>query len=500
VNKQLRRLGGGLLACYLALVAMVSYVQVFHADALNTHPLNSRAVLRDFDQARGQIVSGDGAVLARSDPATGGGGFQFQRSYPEGDLFGHITGFLNFNFGATGVEASYNDQLSGHTVDQSLESLKTLFQGGDTQGDVTLTVRKDLQQTARGLLGEQRGSIVALDPRDGSVLALWSFPSYDPNPLTNHDPVAAGAARDALQPNTASTPLLGKAYQSRFFPGSTFKVVTGSVGVQTGKVTPDNPSFPQLSQYEPSDGAPIQNFGGEVCGGSLFTILAVSCNSSFAAMGVDVIGRDDMGAGAEAFGFNAKPPLDLPGTATSVFPTDRIGRSKAFLGQSSIGQFDTAATPLQMAMVAGSIGNGGVMMVPHVFADVRDTTGQVTSTYNPRPWKNPVSSATADVMREAMVGVVQHGTGTAAQINGVEIGGKTGTAQLGTEPATSDAWFICYAAQPGQPASVAVAVIVQGERGASEATGGLVAAPMARQMVQQILDLQASGQIPPPGR
>ncbi|MGI8663854.1 MAG: peptidoglycan D,D-transpeptidase FtsI family protein [Acidimicrobiales bacterium] len=499
MNNQLRRLGAGLLACYLALITMVSYIQVLHADALNTHPLNSRGVVRDFDQPRGQIVSADGVVLAQTEPSPPGDQFQYQRRYPEGDLFGHITGYLNFNFGATGVEASYNDKLSGHTVDQSVESLRALFGDSDPAGDVTLTLRKDLQQSARDLLGRQKGSIVALDPRDGSILALWSFPAFDPNPLASHDEAAAKAARDALLPNTVDTSLLAKSYQSRFFPGSTFKIVTASVGVESGRVTPDDPSFPTGSAYDPPDGNPIQNFGGEVCGGTLFTILAISCNSAFAEMGAERIGKDTMVNGAQAFGFNDKPPFDLPGAARSVFPADSVGRSKAFLGQASIGQFDTAATPLEMAMVAGAIGENGVMMTPHVMADVRDKTGNVTSTYKPQIWKNPVSAATATTMREAMVGVVQHGTGTAARISGVEVGGKTGTAQLGTTPASSHAWFVCYAGPSGVPATVAVAVIVEGEPGASETTGGTVAAPMARQLVEQILAGQADGSIPSPG-
>jgi peptidoglycan glycosyltransferase len=498
VNRQLRRLGAGLLACYLALVAMVSYIQAFHADALNTHPLNSRGIVRDFDQPRGQIVAADGVVLAQTDPAPAGDRFRYQRTYPTGDLFGHITGYLNFNFGATGVEASYNDDLSGHRVDQSIESLRALFGKPDPAGDVTLTLRADLQQSARSLLGDKRGSIVALDPRDGSILALWSFPSYDPNPLASHDPTTAQQARDSLLPNTATTPLLGSGYQSRFFPGSTFKVVTGSVGVESGKVTPDTPSFPSASAYEPSDGQPIQNFGGEVCGGTLFSILAISCNSAFAQMGAEDIGKDVLASGAQAFGFNERPPLDLPGAATSVFPGDAIGRSKAFLGQASIGQFNTQASPLEMALVAGSIGNGGVMMTPHVMADVRDKDLEVR-TYKPSTWKTPVSPATASTMREAMVGVVQHGTGTAARIDGVEVGGKTGTAQLGTVPPSSHAWFVCFAGPAGQPATVAVAVLVEGEPGVSETTGGTVAAPMARQLVEQILSLQADGSIPAPG-
>jgi peptidoglycan glycosyltransferase len=496
MNAQLRKLGAGLLACYLALVAMVNYVQVFHANALNTHPINARAVVRDFDRPRGQIISADGAVLAKTDPSPPGDRFTYQRSYPEGELFGHITGFLNFNFRSTGVEFQYNNALSGHTVDQQVQTLRDLFVNQETTGDVTLTVRKDLQQSARDLLGQRRGSVVALDPRTGAILALWSYPAYDPNPLANHDPAAATAARDALHPEAAGSPLLAKSYQDRFFPGSTFKVVTGSVGVESGKVTKDAPTYPSTNAYTPPDGKPIQNFGGEVCGGTLFSVLAISCNSAFAKMGAEDLGHDILKPGAERFGFNSTPPIDLPGAAQSNFP--ETGKSKAFLGQASIGQNDTSASPLEMALVASAIGNGGTIMTPHVMADVRDPSGKVVDTYRPQPWKTAVSAATAALMREAMIGVVQHGTGTAARITGVEVGGKTGTAQLGTSPPSSHAWFICFAGQPGQPASVAVAVIVEGEPGASETTGGTIAAPIARKLVQEVLAAQA-GSPPSPG-
>ena len=484
MNKQLRRLGIGLLACYLALVVMVNYVQVFHAQALNTHPLNSRAIVRDFDRARGQIVSADGAVLAQTVPSAPGDRFTYQRVYPEADLFGHVTGYFNFNFGATGVEQQYNADLSGIASDQSLQTFRDAFTSSDTIGNVQLTLRKDLQQLARDALGEQKGSVVALDPRDGSILALWSYPSYDPNPLASHDAAAAQAAKNGLDADP-NTPLRGRAWQERFFPGSTFKLVTGSIGVDSGKVTPDNPAYPNLDSYTPNDGKPIGNFGGEVCGGTLFNILAVSCNSAFAQMGAETIGTEAMHAGAAKFGFNSTPPIDLPAAASSVFPDTR--RSQALLGQASIGQFNTAATPLEMAMVAGAIGNGGVMMTPHVMQQVTNDKGVVLKTYKPAPWRTVISGDAATVMKQAMEGVVAHGTGTAAQISGLEVGGKTGTAQLGTQPPSSHAWFVCYAGPPGQPPSIAVAVLVEGEPGASETTGGTVAAPIARQIVQAAL-------------
>ena len=203
-------------------------------------------------------------------------------------------------------------------------------------------------------------------------------------------------------------------------------------------------------------------------------------------MGAEVIGQSQMDAGVRRFGFNTKMPIDLPNAATSSFPDTK--KSKAFLGQASIGQFDTAASPLQMALVAGAVANNGTMMTPHVMKDVKDDNGKVLDTYDPKPWLTAMSPQTAATMRDAMRGVVQGGTGTAAQIDGVDIGGKTGTAQLG--PATSEAWFICFAGKPDQQASVAVAVIVEGEPGASESTGGRIAAPIAKQLVEKVLQLQ----------
>jgi peptidoglycan glycosyltransferase len=484
VNRQLRRLGFGLIVCYIALFAMINYVQVWHARALNENPLNSRKIVRDFDRPRGQIISADGAVLAKSVPSAPGDPFTFQRQYPEGQLFGHVTGYLNINFGATGVEQQYHDQLSGQTVSQEYQTLRDLFVDRDHTGDVTLTVRKDLQQSARDLLGNRKGSIVVMDPRDGSILALWSFPSYDPNLLSSHDGAATQAAKKLLEA-APDQPLRGRTWQERFFPGSTFKVVTGSTGLETGTVTPDNPVFPQESAYKPPDGAPIQNFGGEVCGGALFEILRVSCNSAFAQMGAEVIGQQKMEAGARSFGFNDVPPIDLPAPALSIFPDTK--RSKAFLGQASIGQFGTQSTPLEMALVTAGVANGGIIMSPHVMKEIRDDNGKVIDTFDSKPWRTAVNPQTAATMRQAMIGVVQDGTGTAARIRGVDVGGKTGTAELDDKGSQSEAWFTCFAGPPGAPPQVVVTVLVEDQPGASEGTGGRVAAPIAAQLVQQAL-------------
>ena len=493
MNRQIAKLGVGLLACYLALFAMVNYVQVAESDALNDHPLNSRAIVRDFDRDRGEILSADGLVLARTEPAAPGGQFEFQRVYPPetAELFAHTTGFFNFAFGAEGAERAFTDDLSGENDEIQYQSLGDLFVDHDRVGDVTLTLDSRVQAVAREQLGERRGSVVAIDPRDGSVLAMWSFPSYDPNLLSTHDQAAATAFRDALEPATLTSPLIPAGYRRSFFPGSTFKVVTGSVGVEQGVVTPDDPDFPVAEEFDIDfTDDELSNFGGSSCGGRLFDILAASCNSAFAAMGADVIGETGMVTGAESFGFNQRPPFDLPAPATSTFPTqfpDDQGNGP--LARASIGQGDVSATPLQMALVAAAVANDGVLMAPHVLDRVTDADGETVRTADPEVWQQPLSPGASQVMQEAMVGVVQNGSGRAARIDGFVVGGKTGTAQLGTDPPSSHAWFIAFAGPPGGAPEVAVAVIVEAQPGVSEVTGGRVAAPIARAVMETVLNL-----------
>lgn len=509
MNRQITRLGLGLLACYLALFGMVNYVQVVRSADLQEAsfpcfevfpsrrsadtPLevcsNTRGLFRDFDSDRGEVLTADGVVIARTEPAGEGSPFEHQRVFPTGELFAHTTGFLNISFGADGVERAFNDELSGNTFELEYQTLSDLFVDRSRVGDVTLTLRADVQEVARAALGEQRGSVVALDPRTGAVLALWSFPSYDPNPLSSHDQSVARAAREALEPDSRRSPLIPAAYRQSFFPGSTFKVVTGAVGVDLGLVSPEAPAFPVVREFDIDfTDDELSNFGGSACGGTLFEILARSCNTAFAEMGVDTIGAGGMVDGAERFGFNQRPPFDLPAPAASRFPTEfPADQGNGPLARASIGQGDVSATPLQMAMVAGAIANGGVVMAPHVLDRVTDDQGTVVDEHEPEVWTRAVSPEAARTMAEAMVGVVTSGSGTAARIDGFVVGGKTGTAQLGTDPPSSHAWFIAFAGPPDGPPEVAVAVIVEAQPGVSEVTGGRVAAPIARAVMEAVL-------------
>jgi peptidoglycan glycosyltransferase len=481
VTRQIRALGLGLMACFLVLFVQLNRLTVFHAAELNDNPNNTRDILRDFSQPRGSVTTADGVVIARSVPS--GDRFEFQREFPEKELFAHITGFFSFTLGSSGVERTYNDELAGRTND--FQGLDDLFVDKEQFGDLTLTIRADLQRIAAEQLGEREGSVVALDPRTGEILALVSFPSYDPNLLADHDTQRASDIQRVLDADREK-PRLARTYQDRFFPGSTFKVVTATAGITGGGVTADKPSYPNSNGYTaPGTNRPLRNFGGGSCGGSLFQIIRQSCNTAFAQMGVET-GPDVMVETAEAFGFNQDVPIDLSAPVRSNFPTD-FERNLPALAQSSIGQNDVAATPLQMAMVAGAVANDGRVMTPHVLRDVRDQDGNVVDTYEPSVWRTAMDEPTAALMQEAMRGVVDSGTATRLDVPGFDVGGKTGTAQLGTDPPRSHAWIIGFAGPEGGPAEIAVAVIIEGQPGASEQTGGRVSAPIAQALLDAYL-------------
>ena len=486
MNRQIARLGTALLVAYGLLFLQLNWLTVFNAQDLKDNPDNSRELLRTFDGPRGTISSADGVILAQTVASAPGDRFETQRVYPEGDLFAHSVGFFSLNLGTAGVERTYNDELAGETDELVFERLSDLFVDRSRNEDLTLTLRKDVQEVAKAELGEQQGSVVVLDPRTGAILAMWSFPSFDSNLLADHDTATATAVQVFLDASP-DKPLLAKSYRERYFPGSTFKVITASAGVQSGQVTATTPVYPVTNEYiPPQTNRPIRNFGGSSCGGDLFQILKVSCNTAFAQMGVD-LGPDTMISTSEAFGFNRDIPIDLPDPARSNFPTD-FDQNLPALAQSSIGQNDVSATPLQMAMTAAAIANDGSVMTPHVLAETRDDEGSVVSTFEPSEFQRAVDPSTASVLRDGMIGVVGPG-GTAQRlaIEGFVVGGKTGTAQLGTEIPSSHAWIIGFAGPPGLPAQVAVAVIVEGQPGASEQTGGRVAAPIARAVMLQAL-------------
>ena len=513
MNRQIRRLGIAIIMLYTILFVQLNRIQVFGAQRLNDDVNNTRDILRDFGKPRGAIITADGVLLAHSVP-TDESKRTYRREYPQSWKYAHITGHFSSVLASAGVEQQYNDELSGRTLKQRYRSLADLFIDRDTTANVTLSINSKVQQAAIDGIGLRKGSAIALDPRTGEILAMYSVPAYDPALLA--DPSTEVAEANSIHLNAlAEKPLLARAYREIFFPGSTFKIVTMAAGLEAGVVSPET-TFGQASSYTPPnvlEEFTIWNFDRQPCGGALFRILQTSCNAAFARMGTELIGPERMITTAEAFGFNSKPPIDLPGAAASNFPKSfgkRLQTLRSYyaargidfpespnpvyvtedsgkLAQSSIGQNEVAASPLQMALVAAAAANDGVMMKPHVMKEIRDTDGNLVSRYEPAAWRRAVTSETAAVLRAAMRANVDAGTATLMAVDGLETGGKTGTAQLGTPELNSHAWIMGFAGLPGQSPSIAVAVILEAQKGASEQTGGQVAAPIARAMIEAAL-------------
>jgi peptidoglycan glycosyltransferase len=493
MRKQIRNLGAFLAILYVALFLQVNRLTVFEQSELQNKPGNNREVERDFNRPRGTVSTADGVVVARSVDAPRGSRFERQREFPEGRRYAHITGYFGFSVGSAGLEDSYNDELAGRTDTFDLQDVQDLFVERERVGNLTLTVRDDVQRAAEGALGDRNGAVVALDPRTGGVLAMYSNPTFDPNELSTLDTGAANVANQALN-DAEGNPKLSRAYQDRFSPGSTFKVVTAAAGIERGGVSRDQPDYPVSSEYEaPGRGSPIPNFGGGSCGGTLFTILQDSCNTAFARMGAEDVGPDGMLEVAEAFGFNSEIPFDLPpsegGPVESVFP-DIPENSLPLLAQASIGQQDVQATPLEMALVAAGVANGGTIMTPHVVQEVRDDEGEVVDEEDVGPWRSAMDEATAGLMREAMQSVVTDGSAQRLADGlpgGIEVGAKTGTAQIG-DSGLVNTWIIGFAGPQGEAPTVAICVLVQNQDGVSnEATGGQVAAPVGASVLAAAL-------------
>ena len=326
---------------------------------------------------------------------------------------------------------------------------------------------------------------------------MWSWPSFDPNRLSSHDGVAVNASFSELI-NDDGNPLRASAFRDLYFPGSTFKIVTASAGLESDAATLSNPVFPVSNGYTPPlTSRPIANFANSACGGDLQEMIRVSCNGGFARLAVELIGPSAMIEEAQNFGFNLVPPFDVPGAVASSFPTDYgaeirspsveipagVFENTPLLAQAAIGQNDVAATPLQMALVAAAVANDGQIMQPYVVQEVRNVRGDAVSTPNPRAWLNPLSARNANDLRAAMINSAINGTGNRATVPGIEVGTKTGTAQLGTEPARSHAWTIAFAGPPGEDPELAIAVLIEADPDNPDQTGGQVAAPIAAELI-----------------
>jgi len=474
------------MALFVAMVVQLANLQVVQANKLNHDPGNTRQAVADFSHPRGDIETSDGVVIAESSPSHDQ--FKYQRNYPAGPLYAFLTGYESFRYGDEGVEQEYSDQLAGRDLPVHVSELRNLLSNSARTADVTLTVSSVMQEAAAKALGDQVGAVIALDPSDGSVIALVSQPSYDPNELASHDPSAEGTAFTTLN-DDPSQPMLPRVYRESYAPGSTFKVVTASAVYDHD---PDlaTKTYPVLNALTlPLTTNKLHNFGGESCGGMLPELLTVSCDTGFGAIGLD-LGADSLSQEASAFGFNQSPPLDLPGVFKSTFPpASFFNQQTPLLAFSAIGQDNVSATPLQMALVAAAIANGGVIMTPHVMKEIRDNDGNLVTSYTPKPWLTATSPGTAAQLTTLMESVVTSGTGTAVAIPGVKVAAKTGTAEVTST--LTNAWMIAFA--PATDPTIAVAVVLPDLTGVgNEVTGGVKAAPIVRAVISAWLKLSGA--------
>ncbi len=493
MERQVRQLAVALGVLFVVLVAQVTYIQVVSAERLAENPANAkRQLIAEYEVNRGKILAADGrTVLALSKRSPGE--LRFERRYPQGALNGFVTGYYSFVYGRSRLEQSFNEYLAGEAPQLLPQTLTDMVLGRPRRGASIITsIEPELQDAATRALGDLPGGVAALDPRTGNVLALVANPSYDPNPLSSHDPAEVRRTWEELNADP-DKPLRSRASDELYPPGSTFKIVVAAAALANGygpTSTWPNPHELDL----PDTSETLSNFGGVTCsGGSRITLadaLRQSCNVVFGGIGLE-LGAEALAEQAWAFGFaptgtTGDVPFDVP-FQEGVFPDPSYFQDRRpAVALSAIGQDNVAANPLQMALVAGAIGNGGELMRPRLVTEVRAPDGQVVETFEPDVHSRPMTQVNAALLTAMMVEVVESGTGTAARIPGVSVAGKTGTAQHG-EGEDPHAWFVSFA--PAEDPEIAVAVIVlDGGSLGSEATGGALAAPIARAVMEAALN------------
>jgi penicillin-binding protein A len=489
VNKPIRTISIFCLLLFLALMLNTTYLQYWRAGALEDDPRNRRVQVAAFSSERGSIILDDRTPVAESDPSNDR--YKFQRKYPQPLKYAHVTGWFNY-FGATGVEQSQNSVLSGEDSRLFVTRLVDLFSNSSAKGgSVQLTLDPAAQTAAfEGLsaLGEGiEGSVVAIEPSTGKILAMASLPTYDPNQLAAHDLDEVSKRYQALD-ERPDEPLLNRAIQKRLAPGSTFKLVTAAAALEELNYDADS-QVPGGAEYQlpltDDDSGLIDNEGRD-CGTDKIPFtqaMANSCNTTFARLAVEV-GADAMLDQAEAFGFNSQYLEDLGPQAASNFPEEM---DQAQTGQSGIGQFEVQATPLQMAMVSAGIANDGTVMRPYVVDAVLTPELEVLPRTDPSELSQAVSTGTADALTDLMVTTVADGTAYQAAIPGYDVAGKTGTAQSGQDDVAPYAWFTSFA--PAQDPQVAVAVMIESAPGTErgEIAGGALGGPIAKAVMEAVI-------------
>ena len=472
MNRQIRAVSllAGLM--FLALMVNLTGSAMFRQASLNNDPHNVRVRDAEFSQNRGNILVGSRPIATTT---SSNGKFAYQRVYLSGPKYAPITGYYSYYYGRSMLEQTQNAQLTGTSDAQWLSRITGTLSGHKPEGgSITTTINAKAQDAAWNGLKGKKGAVVALDYTTGAVLAMASSPSYDPNELASHHLNDTTRAWKNLVADPSS-PLTNRATREIYPPGSTFKLVTAAAALQNGYHPNSMVDSPE-NWILPGTRTPLTNETN--CGGSRITLahaLDISCNTAFGKVGVS-LGQDKIRDQAERFGFGKVVNSDVSSVA-SRFPQNL---TDAQLAQSSIGQFDVAASPLQMAMVTAGIANDGKLMTPYLTAQVRASNLQVVSEHHPKQMSQPMTKESAEQLKAMMVSVVNNGTGKRARINGTTVGGKTGTAQT-VKGKAPYAWFVGWSDNP----HVAVAVFIQSSDTAiNEVSGGRLAAPIARDVIE----------------
>ena len=483
MTKELRRLSMLVLAMFLALFASTSVIQVVQADALSQNPLNRRALYDSFEVQRGSIIA-SGAAIATSVPSDDL--YAWQRVYTDPDMWAPVTGWINPVLGsATGIERAMNQELSGTADSQFLSRIEQIISGQRPRGsNVVLSLDAAVQRAAYDALGDLQGAVVAIEPSTGRILAMVSSPSYDTNLLASHDTAAVESAYAALEDDPLQ-PLDNRAIAGRMNPpGSTFKLVVASAALSTGQWSAQS-TLPNPATYTlPQSSSIVRNAGGGTCGeGETVTIadaLRFSCNIPFAQLAVE-LGDDVIRDEAEKYGFGTAFSLPLQATA-SVYPPALDDAATALSG---FGQGDVRATPLQMAMVSAGIANQGVVMNPRMVDAIIAADFTEQQRFDDTEYGRALSQELAASMTTMMVADVQSGVASGATIDGVDVAGKTGTAENGVDdPYTL--WFTGFA--PADDPRVAVAVVVENGGGLGQSgSSNRIAAPIAAKVMEAVL-------------
>ncbi|WP_242088006.1 peptidoglycan D,D-transpeptidase FtsI family protein [Microbacterium lacticum] len=483
MTRELKRLSIIMVVMFFGLFGATSWIQVVQAQTLAENPENRRTLYDSFEVQRGSIIAGD-EVIASSVPTDDI--YSWQRQYADAPMWAPVTGYINPVLqSATGIEQAMNRELSGTASSQFLSRVDQIITGQPPRGsNVLLTLDPALQRVATEALGSYQGAVVAIEPSTGRVLAMVTSPSYDTNTLAVHDSAAVNTTYHELL-NAAVDPLANRTIDTLNPPGSTFKLVVASAALASGKFTPDS-TFANPSSYVlPGTSTAIHNFDGNTCGPgdqvSLATALRLSCNIPMAQLAV-ALGDDAIRDEAKKYGFNTR--FDIPlAVSASNYPEGSLSDDQT--AQTGYGQLDVKATPLQIAMVSAGIANHGIVMNPRMVDRVVAPDLTVQQTFENTEFGRALSEQDAATMTSLMIANVSNGAASGARIEGVDVAGKTGTAEHGPgDPYTL--WFTGFA--PADDPTVAVAVMIEDGGGLGQSgTSNGIAAPIAKKVIEAVL-------------